>query len=102
MAKENINNDNVNDTVTQVAPVNTDVNVPTDTSDKEQDKKEALKTAKELKKATVRIKIPVDPLNPKDLVVPVMINGYIWQIKRGETVDVPEEVANILENAKYI
>lgn len=102
MAKENINNDNVNDTVTQVAPVNTDVNVPTDTSDKEQDKKEALKTAKELKKATVRIKIPVDPLNPKDLVVPVMINGYIWEIKRGETVDVPEEVANILENAKYI
>ena len=102
MAKENINNDNVNDTVTQVAPVNTDVNVPTDTSDKEQDKKEALKTAKELKKATVRIKIPVDPLNPKDLVVPVMINGYIWEIKRGETVDVPEEVSNILENAKYI
>lgn len=102
MAKENINNANVNDTVTQVAPVNTDVNVPTDTSDKEQDKKEALKTAKELKKATVRIKIPVDPLNPKDLVVPVMINGYIWEIKRGETVDVPEEVANILENAKYI
>lgn len=102
MAKDNINNDNVNDTVTQVEPVNTDVNVPTDTSDKEQDKKEALKTAKELKKATVRIKIPVDPLNPKDLVVPVMINGYIWEIKRGETVDVPEEVANILENAKYI
>lgn len=102
MAKENINNDNVNDTVTQVAPVKTDLNVPTDTSDKEQDKKEALKTAEELKKATVRIKIPVDPLNPKDLVVPVMINGYIWEIKRGETVDVPEEVANILENAKYI
>lgn len=100
MAKDNINN--VNDTVTQVTPVNTDVNVSTDTSDKEQDKKEALNTAKELKKATVRIKIPVDPLNPKDLVVPVMINGYIWEIKRGETVDVPEEVANILENAKYI
>lgn len=69
---------------------------------KESDEKEAINTAKVLKKKTIRIKIPIDPLNPKDLVVPVMINGYIWQIKRGETVDVPEEVAKILENAKYI
>lgn len=64
--------------------------------------KEAKETAKKVKEKTVRIKIPVDPLNPKDLMVPVVINGYLWNIKRGETVEVPENVANILENAKYI
>lgn len=64
--------------------------------------KEAKETAKKVKEKTVRIKVPVDPLNPKDLMVPVVINGYLWNIKRGETVEVPENVANILENAKYI
>lgn len=64
--------------------------------------KEAKETAKNVKKKMVRIKVPVDPLNPKDLMVPVVINGYRWSIKRGEIVDVPEEVVRILENAKYI
>jgi hypothetical protein len=50
----------------------------------------------------VRIKIPVDPRNPKDKVVPVGINGYFYYINRGETVEVPEVVADILEKAKYI
>lgn len=68
----------------------------------EQIEKEAKETAKKVKAKMVRIKIPVDPLNPKDLMVPVVINGYLWNIKRGETVEVPENVANILENAKYI
>ena len=68
----------------------------------EQIEKEAKETAKKVKTKTVRIKVPVDPLNPKDLMVPVVINGYLWNIKRGETVEVPENVANILENAKYI
>ena len=48
----------------------------------------------------VRIKIPVDPLNKDDLQVPVMINGYLWNIKRGETVEVPSVVADILQEAK--
>lgn len=64
--------------------------------------KEAQETAKKVKANTVRIKIPVDPMNPKDLMVPVVINGYQWLIKRGETVEVPEQVAKILEDAKYI
>jgi len=64
--------------------------------------KEAKETAKKVKEQTVRIKIAIDPLNPKDVTVPVMINGYLWLIKRGETVEVPEQVAKILENAKYI
>ena len=50
----------------------------------------------------VEIKIPIDPQNPKDLVVPVIINGYRWEIKRGEKVSVPEPVAKILEDSKYI
>ena len=66
------------------------------------DEKQALETAKKVKESTVKIKIPVDPMNPKDLIVPIMINGYKWKIKRGETVEVPEAVADILEEAKYI
>lgn len=68
----------------------------------EQMEKEAKETANKVKKNMVRIKIQIDQLNPKDLMVPVMINGYLWNIKRGEFVEVPENVAKILENAKYI
>lgn len=67
-------------------------------------KKEALSTQRTLKNTQkmVIITIPVDRRNPKDLVVPVTINGYTWQIKRGEKVEVPEEVERILHEAKYI
>lgn len=64
--------------------------------------KEAQETAKKVKESKIRIKLPIDPLNPKDLMVPVVINGYQWLIKRGESVEVPEQVAKILEDAKYI
>ena len=50
----------------------------------------------------VRIRLPKDKLNKEDVVVPVCINGYTYQIKRGEWVDVPEEVARILEEAGYM
>ena len=50
----------------------------------------------------VRIRIPKDPLNPTDDSVPVNINGYTWQIKRGESVEVPKVVAFVLEEAGYI
>lgn len=65
---------------------------------------ESKKTAKELKNTQkmVSIIIPVSELNPHDTIVPVCINGYLWQIKRGEEVMVPEEVKNILREAKYI
>lgn len=64
---------------------------------------EANETAEKLSKnGKVKIKIPVDQLNPKDLMVPVVINGYQYLIKRGETVEVPEAVVRILEEAKYI
>nr|DAM99268.1 MAG TPA: hypothetical protein [Caudoviricetes sp.] len=60
-------------------------------------------TGEELAKSKkVRIRLPKDQLNEEDVVVPVCINGYTYQIKRGEWVDVPEEVARILEEAGYM
>lgn len=50
----------------------------------------------------VQIKIPIDPLNPKDLVVAVSINGYTYQINRGQKVTVPESVAELLTIGGYI
>jgi hypothetical protein len=34
--------------------------------------------------------------------VPVCINGYIYQVKRGEVVEVPAPVATLLEEAGYL
>jgi hypothetical protein len=42
------------------------------------------------------------PLNEEDRVVPVCINGYNYFLNRGETVEVPETVAELLEAAAYI
>lgn len=99
MSKENIKNENIEEnapvlnTTESIGNANVDANHT----------KIALKTAKAIKGAKkVEIKIPIDPQNPKDLIVPVIINGYRWEIKRGEKVSVPEPVAKILENAKYI
>ena len=56
----------------------------------------------------VKVRIPrisSDPNRPNDLdkiPVPVTINGYTYSIKRGETVEVPEEVARILEESGYL
>lgn len=100
MAK--VNNEEVKiKTTEEVKSISNETEITT--ADKIADEIEAKKTATEIKKGkTVRIKIPVDPLNVGDVVVPVMINGYMWRINRGETVDVPEQVAKILEEAKYI
>ncbi len=54
------------------------------------------------KENKVTIKIPFDGKNPSDTTVPVGLNGYIYYIKRGQKVEVPETIANILEEAKYI
>ena len=54
------------------------------------------------KQVKVRIRIPIDPLNKQDLVVPVIINGYMWKIEKGKSVEVPENVADILTEAGYI
>ena len=65
----------------------------------ETEKKSAAPVKKQEK---VKIVIPKDPINKNDSFVPVAINGYIYQIKRGETVEVPKEVARILKEAGYI
>ncbi len=48
------------------------------------------------------ILIPVDKQNKDDEVVPVCVNGYIYQVQRGKKVEVPVVVAEILRNAGYI
>ena len=64
---------------------------------------EALSIGEVLKKEEqVTIVVPKSELNPNDLVVPVTINGYTYQIKRGESVSVPKTVVDILKEAKYI
>ena len=50
----------------------------------------------------VSVKIPLNTLNRDDVVVPVCINGYNYFINRGETVEVPQSVAEVLENGGYI
>lgn len=48
-------------------------------------------------------RIKIKPKNDKDKEpVPVGINGYFYYINKGETVEVPESVALILEEADYI
>lgn len=52
------------------------------------------------KKVSVRLPKPKDD---KDInYVPVCINGYIYQVKKGESVSVPETVAELLEAAGYL
>lgn len=65
---------------------------------------EAKNTQKKLKNTQkmVQVTIPKSERNPDDKAVPVTINGYTWNIKRGEEVEVPEEVKRILKEAKYI
>lgn len=50
----------------------------------------------------VRVKVPIDHQNEKDLYVTAQINGYTYQIKRGEAVEVPEPVAKLLEKSGII
>lgn len=67
------------------------------------EKVETKKEIKETKAAekTKTIIIPVDEKDP-DNFVPVCINGNIWQVKKGEEVEVPEEVYNILKRSGYL
>ena len=65
--------------------------------------KQALEVGKVLaKQKKVTLYIPKDPLNPSDDIVPVCINGYKYKIKRGEEVEVPKVVKDILKVAGYL
>ena len=50
----------------------------------------------------VMIRVPKDPQNPDVLTIPVNINNYSWEIKRGESQTVPQAVVEVLENAGYL
>ncbi len=64
---------------------------------------ESISTGEALnKEKKVSIVVPKSELNPQDLLVPVTVNGYTYQIIRGEEVEVPVTIKNILKEAKYI
>lgn len=48
------------------------------------------------------VRIPRLPNGPEGDCVPVGINGYVFKIKRGEDVEVPEPVYNILNDSGYL
>lgn len=50
----------------------------------------------------VTIRIPKNQLNPKDVFVVCHLNGYMFQIARDETVQVPDVIAAILEEGGYL
>lgn len=54
------------------------------------------------KQEKVRVRIPMNPLNPDDVEIPVCVNGYRMVIRRGEAVEVPETVEELLAGAGYI
>lgn len=56
----------------------------------------AEKKAETVKPKTVKIKLPLTRYEKDD--VYVAINGKSYLIKRGETVEVPEAVVEVLEN----
>jgi hypothetical protein len=75
-----------------------------------------LNTGEELKKQPkVKIRLPLSPKKKQELEAlqaagkpvewpfhPVQINGYIYQIQLGKSVEVPETVAEVLEQAGLI
>lgn len=50
--------------------------------------------------ALVSVRVPLNPAHPDDNTVTVGLNGKLWQIQRGKTVQVPKAVVEILEHAE--
>lgn len=67
--------------------------------------KEIENTAKEVaesKEKTYKIRIPIDPLNPKDKEIIVGVNEKYAKIIRGEETEVSEPVYEVLKNAGLV
>lgn len=82
-------------------------NIQNFTNTKEYSKQELINESKNVgeilsKQKKITIVIPKSELNPLEKNVPVTINGYTYNILRGEAVEVPEEVYKILKESKYI
>lgn len=59
------------------------------------------KTSKSEEKR-VKIKIPLDPLNPERKIKKVIYNGYFYQIELGKEVEVPLHIKKLLEDKGVI
>lgn len=57
------------------------------------------KAMKEAKKDTVKIRLPLLS-DESDDVATCGVNGILWQVKRGEEVEVPRCVAEVFQNAE--
>ena len=60
------------------------------------------KEVKEGKEKTYKVRIPIDPLNPKDKEVLVGINEKYAKVIRGEDTEVSEPVYEVLKNAGLV
>lgn len=49
----------------------------------------------------VIINVPLNPMNPLDTDITVGLNGVIYKIKRGEDVEMPKAVAEILQHSAH-
>lgn len=82
------------------APENTEEKKPLTDADFDREAKKWGKIYAKEPKRKIKIYLPKDSKDTSP--VPVIINGYSYFINKGETVEVPETVAKILENANYI
>lgn len=64
------------------------------------EKKETMK--KEKKEETIKVRIPIDQLNPKDIEIIVGINEKYAKVKRGEEQEVSIPVYEQLKNAGLV
>lgn len=60
------------------------------------------KTEQASKEKTIKINIPIDPLNPKDKKITVGINEKYATIERGKETEVSEAVYEQLKNAGLV
>lgn len=59
-------------------------------------------TAKKLAEAEkFKVKVPINPMAKDDTFVTASINGWNFQVKRGEPVMLPVEIIDLLANAGY-
>lgn len=56
--------------------------------------------AEKAEKEMYEVFVPIDPSNQKEDTLPVFVNGKGYLIKRGMTVQVPQEVYEVLKHKR--
>lgn len=69
---------------------------------KEEIKEEVKEEVKNKTEKKFKVRIPIDPLNPKDTEVIVGINEKYAKVIRGEETEVSEPVYEVLKNAGLV